>query len=169
VIIVGWGGGDVQDLGEVAPTTCPNCHNQVFLHDIRSDKRVSLYFVPIFPYASNEYLACPICRSGLRLAAEQRPSVDRMRAMTVRFRRGGVPADRYQSAVARFWASLGVAPSGEQILHASPTGPPPAASPAASPAPPSLADQLETLATLHGAGSLTDEEFAAAKRRLLEA
>lgn len=45
-----------------------------------------------------------------------------------------------------------------------PTGPP-------EPAPidgGDLADQLAQLAALHGAGSLTDEEFAAAKRRLLD-
>jgi uncharacterized protein YbaR (Trm112 family) len=167
MVIVGWGGGEVQDLGEVAPTTCPNCHNHVYLHDIRSDKRVSLYFVPIFPYASNEYLACPICRNGLQIANEQRPSVDRMRSMTVRFRRGGVPHGQYQSAVARFWASLGVAPSGEQVLHPSPAAPP-AVALSAAPAPASLGDQIETLAKLHADGSLTDGEFAAAKRRLLE-
>ena len=93
VVIFGWGGGEAKDLGEIAPTTCPQCHNQVFLHHIRSHKEVSLYFVPLANYGSNEYLACPICLSGMQVAKEQRPSVDRMRAMTVRFRRGGVPAD----------------------------------------------------------------------------
>ncbi len=31
VVVFGWGTGEAQDLGEVAPTTCPNCHNEVFL------------------------------------------------------------------------------------------------------------------------------------------
>ena len=34
VVIFGWGGGQAKDLGEIAPTTCPNCHNHVFLHHI---------------------------------------------------------------------------------------------------------------------------------------
>jgi hypothetical protein len=44
--------------------------------------------------------------------------------------------------------------------------PPPSAEPAAS-APPMI-DQLSELATLHERGALTDEEFAAAKAKLLE-
>ena len=50
VLIFGAGPGKPEDLGEVAPTICPNCHNEVFLHLIRSTKRVSLYFVPVMPY-----------------------------------------------------------------------------------------------------------------------
>ncbi|MEV7176232.1 SHOCT domain-containing protein [Kitasatospora sp. NPDC093679] len=42
-----------------------------------------------------------------------------------------------------------------------------AAAPAAAPPPADLLDQLERLAALHGAGALTDEEFARAKRRLI--
>ena len=41
---------------------------------------------------------------------------------------------------------------------------PPAAAPAAGP---SMADQLQQLAALHQQGMLTDEEFAAAKAKLL--
>lgn len=172
VVIFGWGEGEAKDLGEVAPVTCPACHNDVFLHLVRSEKRVSLYFIPLVPYGSNEYLACPICRHGLQLAPGQRPSVDKMRAATSSFRRGAIPQDYYLSTVQRFWAALGVAPSGQQVLHPAPTVPPPApgvAGPAAteSGASPSLAQQLEGLANLHADGVLTDDEFATAKRRLL--
>ena len=84
VVIFGWGAGKAQDLGEVAPTTCPNCHNQVFLHHIQSDKQVSLYFIPIMPYGSNEYLACPICRYGLQIGPSQRQAVVKMKGATRR-------------------------------------------------------------------------------------
>jgi hypothetical protein len=165
MLIVGWGGGVTQDLGEVAPTVCPHCHNAVFLHQITSNKQVSVYFIPIVPYASNAYLACPICHSGIQLKPSQIPSVDHMRGMTAQFRHGGADETAYRAAVGRFWASLGVAPSGEQLLHPAPTIPAPAspALPAAA-----LADQLADIAKLHADGLLTDEEFAAAKRRLLE-
>jgi hypothetical protein len=45
-----------------------------------------------------------------------------------------------------------------------PQAPPPQAAPAAGP---SMADQLQQLAALHQQGMLTDEEFAAAKAKLL--
>ncbi len=49
--------------------------------------------------------------------------------------------------------------------------PPPSAAAPAAPAPaapaPSMIDQLSELATLHERGALTDEEFAAAKTKLL--
>jgi Short C-terminal domain len=43
----------------------------------------------------------------------------------------------------------------------------PAPDPQAPAAAPSMADQLNQLATLHGQGVLTDDEFAAAKAKLL--
>jgi hypothetical protein len=36
VVIFGFGAGSPEDQGEVAPCVCPNCHNQVFLHHVRS-------------------------------------------------------------------------------------------------------------------------------------
>jgi uncharacterized protein YbaR (Trm112 family) len=201
VLIFGWGAGEAQDLGEVVPVTCPNCHNDVFLHHIRSEKRVSLYFVPVAPYGSDEYLACPICRQGLQLQAGQRPTIDRMRAATASFRRGNVPEPFYRDTVRGFWASLGIGPSAGQLIQPPASIPPPrstsasaytrapahaAPSPGSRPGPTSsggpahpgasspaepgsapLAEQLEGLAKLHADGVLTDEEFGAAKRRLL--
>jgi len=32
VLLFGFGPGEGRDLGEVAPVTCPNCHNNVFQH-----------------------------------------------------------------------------------------------------------------------------------------
>jgi hypothetical protein len=172
VLIVGWGGGNTQDLGEVAPTVCPNCHNSVFLHYIRSQKQFSVYFVPIAQYGGNAYLACPICKMALPIQGEQLGAVESMRASTQRFRRGVDSEGVYRVAVGRFWAALGVAPSGAQVLRPPPAIPPPAA---VAPAPtgpstgPSLPDQLTAIAKLHDDGLLTDDEFATAKQRLLGA
>ena len=47
VLLFGFGPGKAEDLGEVAPIVCPNCHNEVFLHYVRSKKAVRLYFVPV--------------------------------------------------------------------------------------------------------------------------
>jgi len=164
VVIFGWGGGEAKDLGEIAPTTCPNCRNQVFLHHIRTRKQVSLYFVPMASYGGTEYLSCPICRHGMQLRPEHQAALKSMRSATTLYRRGGLAETAYRASVDRFWAVLGMAPSGQQVLQPAATIPPPA-TPESSP---SLAAQLDDLGRLHADGVLTDEEFAAAKRRLLE-
>jgi hypothetical protein len=173
VVIFGWGGGSTKDLGEVAPTTCPRCRNQVFLHHVRSDKQFSLYFVPLASYGANEYLLCPVCRNGIQVQAANRQAITSMESATRLFRRGGLALESYQGQVARFWAQLGVDAGGAQVLQAAPTIPPPATAgpdagqtPAPA-APASLAEQLAGLAQLRADGILTGDEFAAAKRRLL--
>ena len=172
VVIFGWGSGEARDLGEVAPLACPNCHNQVFLHQIHSDKRVSLYFIPLMQYGSNEYLACPICRAGMELGPQHRAIVDQMRIATRTFRQGGMPADQYQARVDQFWGTMGLNPSGQPTASSTPAAAPqPAVVPGSgSGAAPSsgIGDRLQDLAKLHAKGVLTDDEFTAAKRRLLE-
>jgi hypothetical protein len=158
VLIFGWGRGKAQDRGEVAPIACPNCHNDVFLHEVISNKQFSLYFVPVAGYGSDEYLLCPVCGHGLQVLAAHRATVEAMRATTAHFRRHEIAEDAYRDQVDRFWSLMGL-----QATTA-PAAPP--AAPGAAPA--DLADQLTGLARLHAEGVLTDEEFAAAKRRVLE-
>ena len=78
VLLFGFGPGEAKDLGEVAPVTCPNCHNNVFLHHLQSKKAVRLYFVPVVPYGTDEYLLCPICNRGLQLKDGQQAAVGAM-------------------------------------------------------------------------------------------
>src|SRR3954454_23490470 len=119
VLIFGWGAGEAKDMGEVAPAVCPNCHNHVFMHHIRSEKKVSLYFVPVIPYGTNEYLACPICHQGLALRPEQRAEVSSMHTATTQYRTGRYAADAYAARVERFWRVIGVGPSGAQLVRPS--------------------------------------------------
>jgi len=174
VVIFGWGGGSTKDLGEVAPTTCPRCRNQVFLHHVKSDKQFSLYFVPLASYGGDEYLLCPVCRNGIHVQPAHRQAITSMESATRLFRRGGLAIEAYQGQVARFWARLGVDGGGAQVLQAAPTipspatpGPDPGHAGTAGGAAGSLADQLAKLGRLRSEGVLTDDEFAAAKRRLL--
>jgi uncharacterized protein YbaR (Trm112 family) len=174
VLIFGWGSGEAQDLGEIAPVNCPNCHNDVTLHHIKSNRQVSLFFVPLASYGTNDYLACPICRHGLQIPPEHREAVDRMQSATRLFRRGVTSAAVYQPQVEAFWQRFGVAPSGQQVVHPPSSIPPPmpgvtsgSATTAAPPPEPTLVEQLEGFARLHADGVLTDEEFAAVKRRVL--
>ena len=170
VVIFGWGGGKTKDMGEVAPTTCPKCHNQVYLHHVSSDKEFSLYFIPLANYGASEYLLCPICRNGLQVTPANRGAVTSMGSATRLFRRGGLPAATYQAQVSKFWAQMGVDANGRQFLQATPTIPAPVTvGPDAAPAADgtSIAEQVTRLGQLKAEGVLTEEEFSAAKRKLL--
>jgi hypothetical protein len=57
VLLFGFGPGKAEDLGEVAPIVCPNCHNEVLLHYVRSKKSVRLSFVSVVPYGTDETAA----------------------------------------------------------------------------------------------------------------
>ncbi len=196
VVIFGFGEGKHEDLGEVAPAVCPNCHNQVFFHHVRSKKSVRLYFVPVVPYGTNDYLVCPVCSRGLQVSQAQLPHVRSMASAVASFRAGRLAEGPYLAQVERFWRQLGLSPAGQQVVTPASPAPapaqrvpvarqappataakPPAAAPppatAARP-PPDAADdetswlsQLRKLAELHDQGVLSDAHYEAAKRRLL--
>jgi hypothetical protein len=164
VVIFGWGADGAKDLGEVAPITCPNCHNQVFYHHSSAQKRISFYFVPMVPYGASEVLSCPICRAGVKLTPDLHEVVGRMRASTTLYRTGRIPKASYDASVAAFWQRMGFVPAVQPVVSG-------AASTPSVPAPsarPTLGERLEELGRLHADGVLTDEEFALAKRRLIE-
>ena len=191
VVIFGFGEGKHEDLGEVAPAVCPNCHNQVFIRHVRSKKSVRLYFVPVVPYGTNDYLVCPICSWGLQVSQAQLPYVRSMSGSVASFRAGRLAEGPYLAQVDRFWRQLGVSPAGQQVLAPPPPGavlpaPPPAPvppGPPAQPAQPAAAaqvppaaggpeprwmSQLRKLAQLHDQGVLSDADYESAKRRLIQ-
>jgi uncharacterized protein YbaR (Trm112 family) len=186
VVIFGFGPGSPEDQGEVAPCVCPNCRNEVFLHHVRSKKSVRLYFVPVVPYGTNDYLVCPVCSRGLQVSSAQLRRVRSMSATTASFRAGRLPQAGYLAQVERFWHQLGVNPAGRPPAGrppaapaspvAGPAPPPPAPPPQSPPAPPppaaddqaSWISQLRQLAQLHQQGVLSDDAYAAAKRHVLE-
>ena len=171
VIVFGWGQGRVNDRGEVVSVVCPNCHNHVFLHEIQSNRQVSLYFVPMASYRTDVYLACPICRHGLQVDAAHRAGVDAMVQATRMLRSGQLAPDAYQVQAERFLTQMGLAgPNVPLNLPPSHAGAAPAAhgSAATTSADATLSDRIAGLAQLRADGILTDEEFSAAKRRLLD-
>jgi Short C-terminal domain/zinc-ribbon family len=182
VVIFGFGAGSPEDLGEVAPAVCPNCHNQVFFHHVRSKKSVRLYFVPVVPYGTDDYLVCPVCSRGLQISRAQLPHLRTMSGAAASFRAGRLSQAQYMAQVEGFWRQFGINPAGQQLF--SPVGPggpapgrPPAPASSAAPArPPPVPTQdeapwishLRQLAELHDQGVLSDADFEAAKRRVLE-
>ncbi len=179
VVVFGFGPGNPEDLGEVAPCVCPNCHNQVFLHHVRSKKSVRLYFVPVVPYGTDDYLVCPVCSRGLQISNAQLRYIRSMSGATASFRAGRLAQARYLTQAEQFWRQLGVNPAGQQpVTPASPGSAAQPAIPIRSPAraqsPPVATDdqtmwisQLRELAQLHDQGVLSDAAYAAAKKRIL--
>jgi hypothetical protein len=181
VVVFGFGPGKQEDLGEVAPAVCPNCHNQGFLHHVRSKKSVRLYFVPVVPYGTDDYLVCPICSRGLQISDAQLPYIRSMSNATGSFRAGRLDEAQYMAQVERFWRRLGNNPAGQQFLApaspaaSAPARPATAVNSAAAAQPALVADdetswisQLRKLAQLHDQGVLSDVHYEAAKRRILE-
>ncbi|HTQ88251.1 MAG TPA: hypothetical protein VMK84_02035 [Streptosporangiaceae bacterium] len=185
VVIFGFGPGSPEDQGEVAPCVCPNCHNQVFLHHVRSKKSVRLYFVPVVPYGTNNYLVCPVCSRGLQVSDAQLRYVRSMSSTTASFRAGRIPQAQYMAQAERFWRQLGVNPAGQPfpapagpgapgpappaapVRPAAPAPPPPPPPPAAADDQTSWVSHLHQLAQLHNQGVLSDADYAAAKQRIL--
>jgi hypothetical protein len=155
----------------------------VFLHHVRSKKSVRLYFVPVLPYGSDDYLVCPVCSRGLQVSGAQLPRVRSMSAATASWRAGRLSPAGYTAQAERFWRQLGVNPAGQAPAPASPGAPAPGlAQPAAraatafpAPAAPTAADDqapwishLHELARLHEQGVLSDAAYTAAKQRILQ-
>jgi uncharacterized protein YbaR (Trm112 family) len=187
VVIFGFGPGKQEDLGEAVQVVCPNCHNQVMLHHVRSKKTVRLYFVPVVPYGTDDYLVCPVCSQGMQLSQAQVPHVASVQRATAAFRAGRLSEADYAAQADRFWRAMGVHATGQPVAGG-PAGPAPAPPPAAPPAPPPAAAapapaaqpppapaeetswtaQLRKLAELHEEGVLSDAAYESAKRRILE-
>jgi hypothetical protein len=67
VIIFGWGGGKAKNHGPAVPQACPSCGHDGFLHYFTVTKWFRLYFIPIIPYSTKHFLACPVCTSSTEL------------------------------------------------------------------------------------------------------
>ena len=70
MIIFGWGGGKAKDHGPAVPQACASCGHEGFLHYFTVTKWSRLYFIPIIPYSTRHFLACPVCTSGTELTTQ---------------------------------------------------------------------------------------------------
>ena len=181
VVIFGVGPGSPEDQGQVAPCVYPNCHNQVFLHHVRSKKSVRLYFVPVVPYGTDDYLVCAVCSRGLQVSDAQLRHVRSMSAATASFRAARSP-DPVHGAGRGVLASARAEPRRAAALDSGQPRCSRAPQPAAAvmsalpalPPPPAADDQtpwisrLHQLVRLHNQGVLSDAAYTAAKERILE-
>src|SRR5690349_14111699 len=79
------------------------------------EKKVSLYFVPVVPYGTDDYLVCPVCSRGLQLSRTQLPHVAPMKRATAAFRAGRLSEANYAAQVDRFWRAMGVHVTGQPV------------------------------------------------------
>jgi hypothetical protein len=87
---------------------------------------VRLYFVPVVPYGTDNYLVCPVCSRGLQVSDTRLRHVRSMSSATASFRAGRLSQARYMAQADRFWRQLGVNPAGQQFpAPASPGAPVP--------------------------------------------
>lgn len=67
MIIFGWGGGKAKNHGPAVAQVCSSCGREGFLNYFTITKWFRLYFIPIIPYKTRHFLACPVCTSGTEL------------------------------------------------------------------------------------------------------
>jgi len=131
------------------------------------------FLSPYYPVANNEvrqyftdsgfevvrdvYLACPICRHGVEIGPGHRSAVDAMVYATRMVRTGQLAPAAYHAQVDRFLAQMGLSASPAAVAETAPAAPPDE----------SVTERIANLAKLKARGVLTEEEFTAAKRRLL--
>lgn len=106
MIVFGWGGGRVKDHGQAPPQRCPSCGHDGFLHYFTVTKWFRLYFIPIIPYSTKHFLACPLCTAGAELTtAAERERVHTLVATTASLNSGllapGSYAEQVRSALGR--------------------------------------------------------------------
>lgn len=129
MIIFGWGGGKVKSHGPALPQTCRSCGHEGFLHYFTVTKWFRLYFIPIIPYSTKHFLACPVCTSGSELTTPaDRQRVHALVATTASLSSGLLSPEAYAEQVRRAFGEAAPAPA----LPAAPTLEQPAAPPARS-------------------------------------
>ncbi len=65
-----WGARTIaKDLGEDAPVTCANCHNVVSYHFVLARRWLTIFFLPVFPFSTDRYVICPICKNAITMPA----------------------------------------------------------------------------------------------------
>lgn len=118
MILFGWGGGKVKNHGPALPQACRSCGHEGFLHYFTVTKWFRLYFIPIIPYSTKHFLACPVCTSGTELTTPaDRQRVHALVATTASLNSGLLSSDAYAEQVRRAFGETTPAPA----LPAAPT------------------------------------------------
>jgi pyruvate-formate lyase-activating enzyme len=69
LFIFGWGG-QSKVLGDGYTLMCPNCHNARSWRVVKTNKKVSLFFVPVVKWDAKYLMVCPVCSAGFELESQ---------------------------------------------------------------------------------------------------
>lgn len=106
MIVWGWGG-RTKDRGPVAPWRCATCDNVVIYRWVHTNKTFKLYWIPVVPYDSKEYLVCPRCLSAIEVPRENLPALQLMIQVSDALASGAISEEDYAARSKAFWRTLG--------------------------------------------------------------
>ena len=67
MLIFGFGRVRFKDFGLDRPVICERCGNQVQYGFVERKSWFTLFFIPVFPYASKKLVICPICSHAIEM------------------------------------------------------------------------------------------------------
>lgn len=70
-IIFGWGRQTIKDHGTVKEYQCRRCNNYKPWNLYTRRTWITLFFIPVFPYAKEHFLICPVCGQGDALDSQE--------------------------------------------------------------------------------------------------
>ena len=76
--VFGWRTGKPEDYGACMPAQCNRYGNESLWHLLHTQSWFTLFFIPLIPYNSRHYLACPICMNAEEIHGSQ---VEEMKAL----------------------------------------------------------------------------------------
>ena len=65
MIVFGWGK-NCKEIGKGLIQECPNCKNVKQWVIVKTNKKVSLYFVPVAKWNKEYFCICPVCNNGIK-------------------------------------------------------------------------------------------------------
>lgn len=69
--VFGFGHRKVKHGGTMPPERCERCNNNVEKLFAKTSDWFTLFFIPVFPYKSDCFVICPICREATPITKEQ--------------------------------------------------------------------------------------------------
>lgn len=98
--LFGWGHRTTNDEGEAVPVHCHNCNNDVYWHLVHTKTWFTLFFAPVFPYESDHWLMCPVCKAGRALhGSDEVRSAQALVAATFSFKQESLTEDAYMAQI----------------------------------------------------------------------
>lgn len=74
MILYGWRS-FLKVLCALGQGVCPRCGNQAVWQLVRKRHWFTLFFIPLIPYRTEYFMACPVCRAGKKLTKQEAKAI----------------------------------------------------------------------------------------------